>query len=93
MAKTTVSHRLDDDLLAWANGYAKERGTSRSVLLEEGLRALRGLSEGGVPDIPVEKFPEEPAITSKRPKLEPREETPHDWAMQRQAKLNQGKYR
>lgn len=52
MGKTLVSHRLDDELLAWATGYAKVRGSSRAVVIEEGLRHFRGLSAGGVPDLP-----------------------------------------
>jgi hypothetical protein len=50
--KVTVSHRVDEDLLAWAGQYAKKRGTTRSVLLEEALVAFRDLSRGGVPDLP-----------------------------------------
>lgn len=52
MPKTTVSHRLDDELLTWATAYAKERGSTRSVLLEEALVSFRSLAEGGVPDLP-----------------------------------------
>jgi hypothetical protein len=56
--KQLVSHRLDSELLAWATSYAKSRGTSRGVVIESALVALRGDSERGVPDLPVADSPE-----------------------------------
>lgn len=46
-----VSLRLDEELLEWADGYAKERDVSRSELLAQGLRSFRQDCEAGVPEI------------------------------------------
>jgi hypothetical protein len=68
MAKSTVSHRLDGVLLERADVYAKARGVTRSVLIEEGLRALLDLAEGGVPDLPAEAPPRKVvAVTPQGP--------------------------
>jgi hypothetical protein len=53
MAKKTVSHRLDEALIARADAYAEGRGSTRSVLIEEGLTLLLDMAERGVPDLPV----------------------------------------
>jgi hypothetical protein len=89
--KVQVSHRLDEELLAWATEYGESRRTSRAVVIEEALRHFRGLSEGGVPDLPVV---DTPAVREKR--AEQRESAPDlrgQYAMERQAKLNAAKYR
>lgn len=60
MAKEAVSHRLDGELMAWATSYAKARGSTRSLVIEEALRSLRADAECGVPDlpaVPVESVP------------------------------------
>lgn len=59
--KVQVSHRLDEGLLAWATEYAEslstpERRITRSAVIEGGLKHLRELAGGGVPDLE----PEEP---------------------------------
>lgn len=46
-----VSLRLPDDLAEWAEGYAVERGVSRSDLLIEGLTGFREDCRSGVPEI------------------------------------------
>jgi hypothetical protein len=91
MGKTTVSHRLDDELLAWANEYARSRATTRSILLEEGLRHLRDLSRGGVPDLPVVDTPAVRLERAKRaaPVKPARQLSRADGdALSRQARLN-----
>jgi len=95
MGKTTVSHRLDDGLLEWANAYAKTRGTTRSILLEEGLRALQGLAKGGVPGLPVV---DTPAVRQQRQEWSPAQidEGRAEYARNiaaRQRKLNEAKER
>lgn len=54
MAKV-LSVRVDDDLAAWVEGYAVERGVRRAQVLEGALREFRGLCASGVPDLPVVK--------------------------------------
>jgi hypothetical protein len=50
MAKV-VSLRLPDDLLEWADEYAKQRSVNRTDLLVEGLRSFKEDCERGVPEI------------------------------------------
>lgn len=47
-----VSFRVDEDLWAWVEEYARQRGVSKTSVLEAGLRDLRAMSRGGVPDLP-----------------------------------------
>ena len=46
-----LSLRVDDELAAWADEYAKSRGVSRTDLLVEGLRSFKADCETGVPEI------------------------------------------
>jgi hypothetical protein len=41
MGTKMVSLRVDEELLGWATGYAKERGVSRTSVVEAALRSLR----------------------------------------------------
>lgn len=52
MAKV-ISLRVPEDLLEWADGYARSRNVSRTDLLVSGLRAFRDDCERGVPEIAV----------------------------------------
>lgn len=55
--KKIVSHRFDEDLIAWASEYAASHGWDRTRLIEELLRALY---EGRVdvrPRAGVDPFP------------------------------------
>lgn len=63
--KVQVSHRLDEELLAWATEYGTSRGSSRAVVIEEALRHFQALSRGGVPDLPSE------AVVLPAPKTKP----------------------
>jgi hypothetical protein len=58
MARQVVSHRLDSELLERATVYAEARGTTRSVLIEAGLRSLLDDAERGVPELPVADSPQ-----------------------------------
>lgn len=49
-SKTMVSLRLDDDLIAWADAYAKERGVSRSELLVQATISFKEDCDRGVPE-------------------------------------------
>lgn len=51
MAKV-LSGRVDEDLAAWVEAYADERGVSRSAVLEAALKGLREDAKSGVPDLP-----------------------------------------
>lgn len=86
MAKSTVSHRLDGELLARADVYAKTRGVTRSILIEEGLRQLLDLAEGGVPDLP-ETEREKPGPKPKVQAVREQVPAPNLLAL-RQARLN-----
>lgn len=88
MPKTTVSHRIDDDLLAWAGAYAKTREVTRSTVLEEALRHLKGMAEGGVPDLP--KPAPAPRLGGKIVRAS-RLSGPSDVVAARQARLNRAK--
>lgn len=93
--KVQLSHRLDEELAAWAAEYGSSRGTSRAVVIEEALRHFRDLSKGGVPDLPVvdtpavrrERAASVPGVTSARQLLR------DGVAMDRQARLNAAKDR
>lgn len=50
VGKTMVSMRLDDDLIAWADAYAKKRGVSRSELLAQATMSFKEACESGVPE-------------------------------------------
>lgn len=50
-ARTMVSLRLDPELVEWADGYAKQRGVTRTVLLETALEDFREDCKSGVPDL------------------------------------------
>jgi hypothetical protein len=52
-----VSLRVDEELLGWATGYARERGVSRTSVVEAALRSLRVDAAGGVPDLEDERVP------------------------------------
>lgn len=86
-AKRMTSCRLDVDLLEWAEGYGRERGVSRSAVLEGGLRALRGLAEGGVPELAVSV----PVAAVKRPPVPPMLGLVSADALAKQARLNAAK--
>jgi predicted transcriptional regulator len=51
MGAKMVSLRLDEELLEWADAYAKERGVSRTALLESALASFRVDAESGVPEL------------------------------------------
>lgn len=90
-----VSLRIDDELVAWAEAYAKQRGSSRSAVLEEALRSFRQDCEGGVPDLPA---PESLAVREARAKVNEVQrpatmETREELDRARQAALNAAKYR
>jgi hypothetical protein len=57
MGTKMVSLRVDEELLGWATGYAKERGVSRTSVVEAALRSLREDAAGGVPDLEDERVP------------------------------------
>jgi len=46
-----LSVRVDDELAAWADDYAEERGVTKQALLAEGLKSFRQDCEAGVPEI------------------------------------------
>jgi hypothetical protein len=52
-----VSLRVEEGLLEWATGYAKQREVSRSALMEAALRSLRDDAVRGVPEIEDERVP------------------------------------
>ena len=51
MAKQTVTVRLDEELVQWADGYAKERGSTRTDLLASAIESFRKDCESGVPEL------------------------------------------
>lgn len=67
-AKTRVQVRVDPELLAWADGYAKLRGSTRTDILDAALREFREACGGGVPDVPVPARPRavSPQVAPKR---------------------------
>lgn len=90
--------RLEADLLRWVDEYAKHRGWTRTLVLEEALRSFRQDVRGGVPDLPTrvdavarEAEQRERSVTpANRP---PQRPAPVDYAMERQRKLNEAKER
>lgn len=57
MAKQAVALRLEPELLAWVDAYAKGRKVSRQVVLETAVEAFRSDCEGGVPDFTAVEAP------------------------------------
>lgn len=51
MTSTMVSVRLEERLLEWTDSYAKERGVSRTELIEQALLEYRELAASGVPQL------------------------------------------
>jgi hypothetical protein len=51
MGAKMVSLRLDEELLEWADAYAKEREVSRTALLESALVSFREDCKAGVPEL------------------------------------------
>jgi hypothetical protein len=47
MAKVRIDVRFEGALLLWVDAYAKERGTSRTAVLEAAARELRDQVEAG----------------------------------------------
>ena len=81
MAKQAVALRLEPELLAWVDSYAKSRKVSRQVVLETAVEGFKVDCSGGVPDLP--------ALPAKAPV----EDGPAQWLAARQARLNAAKYR
>lgn len=84
-----VSSRVPEDLAAWADSYAKERGWTRQALLEAALRSFREGCRRGVPDSPpspasVGRGEQLPAVVD--PAWQARR-----WALDRQRRLNEAK--
>lgn len=46
-----LSLRVPDDLAAWVESYADQRGVTRQALIEEGLRSFMEDCSSGVPEI------------------------------------------
>ena len=86
MPSRSVTARLDEELLAWAESYAEERGVSRTKILEAGLRALRGEPE-------LEDAPAPAPAVGRKPEPDAPVDQWHQWAMERQRKLNEAKER
>jgi predicted transcriptional regulator len=51
MATKGISVRLDDEVLAWLDRYAAERGTTRTALLETAIANFADDAERGVPEL------------------------------------------
>jgi hypothetical protein len=51
LQRRRVDFRLDPELLDWADAYARERGSTRTEVVEAGLRSLREDSGRSVPDL------------------------------------------
>ncbi len=92
MAAKMVSHRLDAELIAWADDYAKQRKSTRTAIIDAALREFREACEGGVPELPKKQTV--PRVCSKPavPKIEG-VTTARQFMLDRQAKLNVAKDR
>jgi hypothetical protein len=51
LQRRRVDLRLDRELVDWADGYARSRGSTRTEVVEAGLRSLREDAERSVPDL------------------------------------------
>jgi hypothetical protein len=69
MARQRVDLRLDPELVAWVDGYARERGVSRTDLLESALAEFRVDCERGVPEL-RQKAREQSYVRDHRAELE-----------------------
>lgn len=90
MAKSTVSHRVDGELLKRVDALAKKRRSTRSVLIEEGLRLLLEVAGGGVPVLPE---PAEQVEEVEEHRVRPVVAQGPSLGMLRQVELNKAKYR
>jgi Ribbon-helix-helix protein, copG family len=73
--KTTVATKVDADLADWLDAYAKERGASKSSLVEAAIRSLRDDAARGVPDVapkarPVRREPMASSVAAVRARLQ-----------------------
>jgi hypothetical protein len=55
-----VDLRLDPGLVEWADSYARERASTRTEVIEAGLRSLREDAGRSVPDLEPRKVEVEP---------------------------------
>jgi hypothetical protein len=85
MDRKVKSFRLRVDLLDWLESYAQTRGSSQIAVLEAAVESFQGLSEGGVPNLPVvERVQPVPGVVRARTLVPPSVES-----MSRQRKLNE----
>lgn len=59
--------RIEDELLTWAAGYARQRSVSKTAVFEMALSNLRDLARGGVPELERPSAP----VWGRKPKKEP----------------------
>jgi hypothetical protein len=88
-----VSLRVDEELLGWATGYAKERKVSRTGVFEAALRSLREDAKGGVPEFDDERVPRPippPSVVPPVRRLERSKQS--DLAMERMRRMNPNRY-
>jgi hypothetical protein len=91
MARKVSSFRLDVELLARVDAYAKSRGASQAQVIEAALEGFLAEAEGGVPDLPVVDTPAVRLERAKRaaPVKPARQLSRADGdALSRQARLN-----
>jgi hypothetical protein len=63
LQRRRVDLRLDRELVDWADGYARSRGSTRTEVVEAGLRSLREDARAGVPDLePAKPTPRVSAV-------------------------------
>jgi predicted transcriptional regulator len=86
VAKIAVALRLEPDVLAWLDAYAKGRKVSRQVVLETAVDAFRAECQGGVPDL-VDREP------VRRAARAPVEDGPAQWMSRRMRSLDEQKAR
>jgi hypothetical protein len=93
VASKMVSLRVDEELLGWATGYAKERKVSRTSVVEAALRSFREGAARGVPDLEDERVPRPvpPAPVVPPVKRYQRSEQSR-MAMERMRRMDPGRY-
>jgi hypothetical protein len=88
-----VSLRLDEGLLEWATGYARERGVSRTGVVEAALRGFREDCARGVPDLEDERVPRPTPPPSVVPPVKRLSRSKHsELAMARMRRMDPRRY-
>jgi hypothetical protein len=76
MARKHLPLRLDESYIAWIDEYAKQRGWTRTQVVQTAVHHFHGLVEGGVPDLEEASGPARPRQARGGPSSQPPQPAP-----------------